>query len=192
MLRAGVYLIGDLRLGGDLRLAGDRLSGGRGGLVSQSKDIFFQVRSLLKNVPDLPACPLPWLLNNWTFSWTTVVWRSLRLLESSFLGTLSQSTSNMPLEKDISNNVQLDSRTSIIWCRCCRQIQILPEHQHAFQTCRLAFPAPLELVLVIGILASQVTNFSDSDQQIFYLLPLSKASPILLQNFLLYSPNPPQ
>ena len=32
-----VYLIGDLRLGGDLRLAGDRLSGGRGGLMSQMK-----------------------------------------------------------------------------------------------------------------------------------------------------------
>ena len=32
---AMIYLIGDLRLGGDLRLTGDRLSGGRGGLISQ-------------------------------------------------------------------------------------------------------------------------------------------------------------
>ena len=50
MLRASVYLIGDLRLGGDLRLAGDRLSGGRGGLTSRIKIMFFQVLSSTQKV----------------------------------------------------------------------------------------------------------------------------------------------
>ena len=41
VLTTDIYLIGDLRLGGDLRLAGDRLSGGRGGLISQVKVVIF-------------------------------------------------------------------------------------------------------------------------------------------------------
>ena len=103
----GIYLIGDLRRGGDLRLAGDRLSGGRGGLiVSQVKVVYFRVVPftqnclsrtclLLGSAPDLPACPLPWLLDNWTFPWSTVVWGSLGLLESSnFFNVLCFDNSN--------------------------------------------------------------------------------------------------
>ena len=84
---------------------------------------------------------------------------------------------------------KLDSPTPIIWCECCIPIQISPEHQHAFQTCRLASPAPHELVSVIGILALQGTNspllrFRSTN---LWFLPLSKTSSILLQTFSLLS-----
>ena len=66
----------------------------------------------LKDVPDLPACPFPWFLYNWTFSRSTVVWRSFRLLERNkrLLVTLylSHLNSNLPIEKECISNLNID------------------------------------------------------------------------------------